>query len=277
MEQTNHVLKFRILMCMLENDAGKCTVSNIGRILQEEKYTVSRAMIKMEQEGLIDRTDVYSPTLTVEGKNAAERYRERVDIAMNHLLYEGVKVENAKKDACVWAMYCSDELMDVLRASDERYRVKRVLKNEKWLDGRTLCEHMRDGTYFFPFIFYRDCVKENDNISMANKGFRHPCTLHVENGKGVVQLRIVPMSEKSVKNGIPMNGKVSKFEYFDDGQFLSAEFHGDVISFPASALKFMNMGDGVVQIMHGSVCVKMQCSVGVAHMPESTALFTILI
>ena len=39
----------------------------------------------------------------------------------------------------------------------------------------------------------------------------------------------------------------------------------------------LNIGSGVGQILHGSVCLRMQCSVGTKHMPESTAIFTILI
>ena len=38
-----------------------------------------------------------------------------------------------------------------------------------------------------------------------------------------------------------------------------------------------NRGSGVDQILHGSVCLKMKCSVGLMHMPESTAIFTVLI
>ena len=38
-----------------------------------------------------------------------------------------------------------------------------------------------------------------------------------------------------------------------------------------------NRGSGTDQILHGSVCLKMKCSVGFMHMPESTAIFTVLI
>ena len=38
-----------------------------------------------------------------------------------------------------------------------------------------------------------------------------------------------------------------------------------------------NRGSGVDQILHGSVCLKMKYSVGLMHIPESTAIFTVLI
>lgn len=277
MLETPEALKYRILMCLLVSSSSSCTVTGISRTLKEEKYVISRAMIRMEQEGLIDRSDVRAPALTEKGRAEAEWYRERVNIAQNHLLYEGVDMEHAKKDACSWALCCSDEMMDVIRSSDERYRVKRVLKDEKTFTGVTLCKNLKNGAYFFPFIIYRECVKGNNNISMANEGFEHPCALYVENGEGFIQLQVRPMAQKSIMNGKLMGGKVSKLEYFESGRFIGAEFHGDVITFPASALNFINMGSGVGQILHGSVCLKMQCSCGIAHMPESKALFTILI
>ncbi len=271
------VLKFRILMCLLDAGDSQCTVTGISRTLQEEKYVISRTMIRMEQQGLIDRSDIRAPVLTKKGRAEAERYHERLGVALNHLLYEGVDLEHAKKDACAWALNCSDEMMDVIRASDERYRVKRALKNQKKFGGAVLCEYLKNGTYTFPFIIYREQIQGNEVLSMANDGFEHPCVLHVEDGKGVIQLRILPMAEKSASTGLPVIGKVTKFEYFDSGRFVSAELHGDLISFPAGALEFINVGEGVGQVLHGSVCVRLQCSVDIAHMPEAKALFTILI
>ena len=112
---------------------------------------------------------------------------------------------------------------------------------------------------------------------MANNGFEHPCTLCVENGEGIIQLRVLPMSHRSTVSGCRISGQVSKLAYLDNGRFTDGEFHGDVVSFPASALNFINIGSGMGQILHGSVCLQMHCSCGIAHMPPSQALFTILI
>lgn len=274
---STEVLKFRILACLHDAGDSTCTVTGISRTLQEEKYVISRTMIRMEQEGLIDRSNIRAPVLTDKGRMEADRYHERVGLALNHLLRAGVDLEHAKRDACVWALNCSDEMMAIVRASDERYRIKKELKGEPFFDGATLCEHVRNGTYAFPFVIYREHPKGSDVLSMANDGFEHPCTLHVEDGKGVIQLRTLPMSKKSALNRLSMVGKVNKLEYFDAGRFVHAEFHGDVITFPASILRFANIGEGPGQMLHGSVYLKMQCSVGIAHMPESKALFTILI
>ena len=74
-----------------------------------------------------------------------------------------------------------------------------------------------------------------------------------------------------------MNGRVRRLMYLDGSAFAPAYDDGSTISFPARTLHFLNIGSGVGQILHGSVCLRMQCSVGTKHMPESTAIFTILI
>ncbi len=270
-------LKFRIMMCLLMSNPSSCTVTEISRTLKEKKYTITRFMSRMEQEGLIDRSAARAPVLTQKGRAQAEHYQERVSLAQNYLLYKGMDMEHAREDACLWALYGSDALMDMIRNSDERYRIKQELRDKKSYNGSVFCRKLKDGSYTFPFIIYREHVKDNDNISMANNGFAHPCTLHVENGEGVIRLRILPMLQKSVVNGKLLDGRVTKLEYLDSGRFVSAEIHGEMISFPASVLTFINLGTGADQILHGSVCLRIQCTCGGAHAAEPKALFTILI
>lgn len=272
-----NILKFRILTCLLMSSPTLCTVTGISRTLKEEKYVISRAMIKMEQEGLVDRSDVRAPMLTELGKKKAEAYQERLIIAQNYLLYEGEEVENARRDATVLAMYGSDELMTIIRGTIEPKRVKHELRQTASFSGTVFCKKLKDGIYNFPFLIYREHVNNNSNISMANRGFERPCSLIVDNGVGTIQLVAKSMSEYSQLNGERLYGHINRMEYFDSGQFIGAEFHGNVISFTASALNFENLGDGAGQILHGSVCLKMQCTCGTVHMPESKAIFTILI
>lgn len=277
MSDSPDILRLRVLLCFLKSAPEHCNVTGISRTLKEEKYTISRILAGLEKEGLIDRSNVRHPYLTENGCFQAERYEKRIEIATNRLLYEGVDVENARRDAIFWALYCSDKLMEVVCSSEERYRIKHELRDQKNFSGATLCKRLKNGCYQFPFIIYREHVKNNNHVSMANEGFEHPCTLCVNEGVGIVQLRALLLSAESGANGKMIQGRVNKMEYFDSGQFISAELHGNVISFPAEALSFVNMGSGVGQMLHGSVCIKLQCSCGIIHMPESKAIFTILI
>ena len=274
---TRDLLKLRILLSFRVGAQESCTVTGIARSLREEKQKVSRMMIEMEKEGVIDRSNTRAPVLTEKGERLSREFAERIRIAQNHLIYEGVDLESAKHDAYIWALYCSDGLLNLVRDNDACYRAKHELRGLKSFDGGELCKKLDDGCYQFPFIIYREQVKDGDNISMANEGFAHPCTLYVDRGMGVIQLLIQPMNQKSAFNGKILRGRVDKLEYFDSGRFIGAEFINDVVSFPADALTFVNMPTATGNILHGSICVKMRCSCGIAHMPESTAIFTMLI
>ena len=277
MDDNAKIFRLRVLLCFLRFAPSDCTVTAIARTLGEEKYSVSRAFASLEKDGCLTREDVRNPLLTEKGYAKARRYSERLEIAMNHLLYEGVDMESAKRDAFVWALYCTDSTMDAVRSTEERYRVKYELRNQKQFSGAALCRRLKDGCYAFPFLIFREHIKSGSNISMANEGFEHPCNLYVKNGVGMVQLRAVPLSAKSQLSGKLMSGKVKNIRYFDSGRFVSAELNGQIFSFPADVLQFINVGSDAGQILHGSVCLQMECSVGLLHMPESTAIFSMLI
>ncbi|MDO4316969.1 MAG: hypothetical protein Q4C48_02060 [Lachnospiraceae bacterium] len=276
MPNSPDILRMRVLLCFLKKDES-CTVMGISRTLKEAKQNVSRAMIALERDGLLNRSNPRCPVLTERGERQAKHYAERIEITLNHLLYEGVDVENARQDAFLWALYCSEKTMETIRATEERYRVKYELRDQAQFGGMQLCRLLKNGSYRFPFLIYREQVKNGTNISMANGGFEHPCTLYVDDGEGWIQLRSRSISAKSASSGRLLSGRAQSLQYFDSGRFIDAEVSGNVFSFPAEALHFVNMGTGAGQILHGSCSVKIGCSAGLIHMPESTAIFTMLI
>lgn len=277
MENTADILRLRILLILWNSVSGECSVTKAARTLGEEKYAISRIMASLEKEGFLDRSSPRHPILTEAGKKEAKYYAERVEISMNHLIYEGVEPGIAKQDALRWALYCTDQTMEVVRATEERYRVKYELRGEKEFDGEYLCRKFKNGNYKYPFLIYREHAEGENVLSMGNEGFEHPCTLAVKNGVGTVQISAVPVERKSAYTGELMQGKVQNMCYFDGKEFCGVEMNGNLISFPAAALHFVNVGSGVGQILHGTVCIKMGCSVGNMHMPESRAMFTMLI
>lgn len=258
MEEDVEFLKIRVLLCFLKSDSANCTVTGISKTLNKEKYVISRAMAALEKEGLLSREDPRKPVLTKAGQERAERYNERMEVSVNHLLYEGVNIDSAKRDALVWSRYCTDETMDVVRSLENRYRVKYALRGQKQFGGSAVCRLLQDGSYQIPFVLYREQVHDGHNISMANDGFEHPCTLRVEKGVGTVHLRAIGVSRQTASGDLAVS-KVSALKYFKDGWYISAESSGDVFSFPADALRFLNFGTGTGQILHGSVGLQMEC------------------
>lgn len=269
-------LKIRVLVSLLKMSPENCNVTNLSKTLGVEKYTVSRVFTALEKDGYLNRMDSRHPRLEKLGEQTARKYAERMDIATNHLIYEGVTEAQACNDALYLSMYCSDETFEVIRSMEEQYRMKHLLRTYERFDGTILCNGLRDGQYLLPFIIYRETVKNGSNISMSNEGFIHPCTLSVTDGRGMILLKAQRVEKYSAMTGRKMSGKIKCLKYFDGSKFCEAQRNGDLISFPASVLEFVNIGSDSGRIFHGSVCLKMTCSVGIMHMPESTAIFTLL-
>lgn len=277
MAESLELLKMRVLISFLNEDERTCTVTGLAAMLGEGKQKVSRILMALEKEGLLDRSNLRRPCLTAEGQQKAAYYEDRSSVVLNHLLYEGLDIDNAERDAYAWALYSSAQGIELIRSSEQRYRAKYELRRVPRFTGQELCRHFRDGEYEFPFLLYKEQVEQGSNISMANAGFAHPCTISVRDGVGTVLLHPVEMAAHSKVTGRIMHGRVRNLSYLQDDRFVPARDDGGVICFPAGALEFLNIGSGMSQILHGSVCLKMQCTVGTRHMPESTAIFTILI
>lgn len=277
MPNTYEILKLRILLSFLREDESMQKVTKLAEMFGEGKKKISRILQSLERDGLVNRDDTRAPKLTEDGRKKAEYYEERESVILNHLLYEGQDLDSAEYDACVMALYYSDEGMRIVRESEQRYRAKYELRRKTSFGGDTLCRHMKDGDYNLPFLIYRENAKDGSNLSMANEGFVHPCILHIENGVGEVRLKPIPVSAKSKLTGREMTGQVRNLRYFDGGKYVNAYENEEWVSIPAKAFSVLNIGANTGQILHGSVSLKMQCSVGTVHMPESTAIFTFLI
>ena len=278
MPESLEILKMRALICFLNEDPALCTVTGLADILGEGKQKISRLLRSLEKVGLLDRSDLRRPRLTQAGREQAAYYEKRTNIVLNHLLYEGLDLNDAEHDAYAWARFSSERGMEIIKSSEQRYRAKYELRRQKEFGGEELCRHLADGEYSFPFLIYRETVRGGTNLSMANEGFRHPCVLRVADGRGQIVLQPVDLSAKSPLTGRKMNGRVRKLTILQpDGVFMRAEEDGANLAFSADVLHFLNIGAGMGQILHGSVCMRMQCSVGTMHMPESTAIFTIMI
>ena len=113
------------------------------------------------------------------------------------------------------------------------------------------------------------CIR--DSLSMANRGFENPCEVIVKDHEGLVYLAVKTVSAQSMSSKNKMEGRIQKLQYLYDGEFRDGGIDGRYVFFPVTALRFISMGKGRDTLLHGSVCLKMQCSVGDMHMPESTA------
>lgn len=277
MPESLEILKMRVLICFLNENARICTVTGLATMFGEGKQKMHRIFATLEKEGLLNRSNPRSPVLTELGREKAHYYENRINIVLNHLLYEGLDMDNAEHDAYAWALFSSDKGMEIIKSSEQRYRAKYELRKREQFDGTELCKHLHDGEYRLPFLIYKEHMTDGNNLSMSNGGFEHPCILTVTNGEGTIQLRPKEIWARSQMTGQEMIGRVRMLMYWDGMTFKNAETVNGMLTFPASTLSFLNIGSGMEQILHGSVCLKMQCSVGTNHMPEATAIFAAML
>lgn len=68
MAESLELLKMRVLISFLNEDERTCTVTGLAAMLGEGKQKVSRILMALEKEGLLDRSNLRRPCLTAEGQ-----------------------------------------------------------------------------------------------------------------------------------------------------------------------------------------------------------------
>ena len=278
MPETLTPFQIQLLLYYLEAEPKKRTVTDSAKILGTTKWAVTRALDALEKQDVVERQENRKTVLTASGKKLAEKCRGQMKILEQYMQYQDIPPVQIKENALrALSAGFSDEFMARLAEQEGRMRLKEIFAGHRNFHGGDICNYLKDGSYYFPFIIYREQIKNHNNLSMANKGFENPCELIVKDHEGLVYLAVKTVSAESMSSGKKMEGRVNKMQYLYDGEFRDGGIDGRYVYFPVTALNFIAMGKGRDTLLHGSVCLKMQCSVGDMHMPESTAIFTMFI
>ena len=278
MPETLTPFQIQLLLYYLEAEPKKRTVTDSARILGTTKWAVTRALDALEKQDVVERQETRKTVLTASGKKLAEKCRGQMKILEQYMQYQDIPPVQIKENALrALSAGFSDEFMARLAEQEGRMRLKEIFAGRRDFHGGDICNYLKDGSYYFPFIIYREQIKNHNNLSMANRGFENPCELIVKDHEGLVYLAVKTVSAESMSSGKKMEGRVNKMQYLYDGEFRDGGIDGRYVYFPVTALNFIAMGKGRDTLLHGSVCLKMQCSVGDMHMPESTAIFTMFI
>lgn len=278
MPETLTPFQIQLLLYYLEAEPKKRTVTDSARILGTTKWAVTRALDALEKQDVVERQENRKTVLTASGKKLAEKCRGQMKILEQYMQYQDIPPVQIKENALrALSAGFSDEFMARLAEQEGRMRLKEIFAGRRDFHGGDICNYLKDGSYYFPFIIYREQIKNHNNLSMANRGFENPCELIVKDHEGLVYLAVKTVSAESMSSGKKMEGRVNKMQYLYDGEFRDGGIDGRYVYFPVTALNFTAMGKGRDTLLHGSVCLKMQCSVGDMHMPESTAICTMFI
>lgn len=272
----NELLKMKILVYFHQNEPSLCTVGKMADRLGSFKQKISKLMIELETEGLVDRSNNRHPSLTKKGILLADKYTNSIKMTMEYLINEGVSLENVEKDAYNIVMCSSESTMNAIKRRYATNEMKKELRGMGEFTGKAVGEILYDGVYPINFIIYRQHAEYNNHISMANNGFEHPAHIFVENGIGKVRLKI-----RNVKADTPykemMKGQASEVHYINNGKYEKAEILGSFLTFPLAAINFISMGNDSNLQIEGSLFMKIKSTINTVYMPESEAIFTIVI
>lgn len=278
MSENLNGIQIQLLLYFLEAEPKKRTVTDAARYLNKPKSTLTHILDSLDELSLMERVEGRKSVLTTAGKRTAQQLLHQRKILEQYMQYQDIPPAQVKENALrALSAGFSDEFMARLAEQEGRMRLKEIFAGHRDFHGGDICNYLKDGSYYFPFIIYREQIKNHNNLSMANKGFENPCELIVKDHEGLVYLAVKTVSAESMSSGKKMEGRVNKMQYLYDGEFRDGGIDGRYVYFPVTALNFIAMGKGRDTLLHGSVCLKMQCSVGDMHMPESTAIFTMFI
>ena len=270
--------QIQLLLYYLTAEPSKRTVTDSARSLNVSKWVVTRTLDTLEKLNIVERLENRKTVLTVPGVKLAEKYQKQRKVLEKYMQYQDIPPAQIKENALrALAARFSDEFMDRLAEQESRMHIKEIFAGRRDFHGGDICNYLSDGSYYFPFIIYREQIKNHNNLSMANRGFENPCEVIVKDHEGLVYLAAKTVSAQSMSSKNKMEGRIQKLQYLYDGESRDGGIDGRYVFFPVTALRFISMGKGRDTLLHGSVCLKMQCSVGDMHMPESTAVFTMFI
>ncbi len=138
--------------------------------------------------------------------------------------------------------------------------------------GKYFLEKILDkGNFQVGIAIHQVSRNRETKLSMAHQGFEHLAYIRNNTRGSWLELTIREMHARSRIDGADMKGHLSSLKYENQGQLHQAAIKDGHLRIPLSACRFFRSRRGNVK---GTVMITVTCSVGKAHMPESTALLT---
>lgn len=263
-------LQYLLELQKTENKRG--VVTKIAEKCHVNHTSVSRYLKFCQENGILNQKFEF----TQAGKMWIENYKwilEGLDSYMRDIGIAEMEIQDNIKN-----MVEHVGLHTLSSIVGNHQRIKSIPKSKKResLTSNFLKEVLPIGTECpVYFMLYRPgkSIKAGSaidlSVSMANSGFEKPALLrHNRRGSWLI-LKIREMSAKSRIHGKEMLGHLSSLKYEKDGMLLQTKIKDGALRIPLEACRFHRRQGGEVK---GILPVTMTCTVGRAHMPESTAI-----
>ena len=201
--------QIQLLLYYLTAEPSKRTVTDSARSLNVSKWVVTRTLDTLEKLNIVERLENRKTVLTVPGVKLAEKYQKQRKVLEKYMQYQDIPPAQIKENALrALAARFSDEFMDRLAEQESRMHIKEIFAGRRDFHGGDICNYLSDGSYYFPFIIYREQIKNHNNLSMANRGFENPCEVIVKDHEGLVYLAAKTVSAQSMSSKNKMEGQM---------------------------------------------------------------------
>ena len=133
---------------------------------------------------------------------------------------------------------------------------------------------MDPGEHRVRIALFRMNPMERAQKSMADRGFEHFAKIVHNNRESYLELTVREMHAVSRMNGRDTSGHLASLKFLYHGMLRQANIEDGKVRIPLDACSYEIFDHGIIW---GNVNITVTCSVGAAHMPESTARLVFII
>lgn len=235
-----------------------------------EYYNVNRSTVNRFFKNCIER-GILTEALefTVEGQEWLNRYVRLYENLQKYLEEIGARPEEIEETIDVMVEDIDIHMLELMiNAHAEKKSVYKRKENE--LDQEIQNNLQKCERHPVVFRLYRMNKKPGQGRdSMAMRGFEETAEIVQDKGESYLELKVKDMSAHSRVSGETMVGKLKTLKYEHDEVLETVDIVNNIVRIPMEACK-IHKWTGVGTM--GVVPVTVTCSVGLVHMPESTAL-----
>lgn len=234
-----------------------------------EYYNVNRSTVNRFFKNCIER-GILTEALefTVEGQEWLDRYVRLYENLQKYLEEIGARPEEIEETIDVMVEDIDIHMLELMiNAHAEKKSVYKKKENE--LDQEIQNNLQKCERHPVVFRLYRMNKKPGQSRdSMAMRGFEETAEIVQDKGESYLELKVKDMSAHSRVSGETMVGKLKTLKYEHDEVLETVDIVNNIVRIPMEACKIHKWTVGTM----GVVPVTVTCSVGLVHMPESTAL-----
>ena len=235
-----------------------------------EYYNVNRSTVNRFFKNCIER-GILTEALefTVEGQEWLDRYVRLYENLQKYLEEIGARPEEIEETIDVMVEDIDIHMLELMiNAHAEKKSVYKRKENE--LDQEIQNNLQKCERHPVVFRLYRMNKKPGQSRdSMAMRGFEETAEIVQDKGESYLELKVKDMSAHSRVSGETMVGKLKTLKYEHDEVLETVDIVNNIVRIPMEACK-IHKWTGVGTM--GVVPVTVTCSVGLVHMPDSTAL-----